>query len=95
LKKLQAVYTLKNFGPSSRLYILKRALQTMQKGTAVVLLQEVLIRKGTKVKVRRELSNNLTEYKCYIAVGSHVDRGKNQIDRTIPKEYACSNCKSQ
>ena len=33
---------------------------------AVVLLQEVLIRKGTTVKVRRELRQMFPKYECYI-----------------------------
>jgi len=45
----------------------------MQKGAAVVLLREVLIRKGITVRVRRELKQMFPEHECYIAVGSHVD----------------------
>jgi len=47
--------------------------QTMQKGAAVVLLQEVLISKGTTVKVRRELKQMFPMYECYVAAGSHVN----------------------
>ena len=44
-----------NLGPLHLSAVLPYITQTMQKGAAVVLLQEVLIRKGTTVKVRREL----------------------------------------
>jgi len=44
--------------------------QTMKKGAAVVLLQVVLTRKGTTVKVRRELRRMFLEYECYIDVGT-------------------------
>ena len=47
----------------------------MQKGAAVVLLQEVLVRKGTTVNVRREHRQIFPMYECYIAAGSHVDVG--------------------
>jgi len=62
----------------------------MQKGAAVVLLQEVLIRKGTTVRVRRELRHMCPMYECYIAVGSHVDVGNDGNDRTLTEEYARS-----
>jgi len=62
--------------------------QTMQKGAAVVLLQEVLIRKGTTVNVRRELRQMFLLYKCYIAAESHVDIGNDENDRTLFEEYA-------
>jgi len=62
----------------------------MQKGTAVVLLQEVLIRKGTTVKVRRELKQMFPKYECNIAAGSHVDVGNDDNDRTLTEEYARS-----
>jgi len=62
----------------------------MQKGAAVVLLQEVLIRKGTTVKVRRELGQMFSKYKCFIAAGSHLDVGNDQNDRTLTEEYARS-----
>ena len=55
--------------------------QTMQKGAAVVLLQEVLIRTGTTVKVRRELRHMFPMYACYIAAGIHVDVGNDENDR--------------
>jgi len=58
----------------------------MQKGAAVVLLQEVLIRKGTTVKVRRELREIFPKYECYIAAGSHVDVGINENNRTLTEE---------
>ena len=45
-----------NLGPLHLSVALPYIAQTMQKGAAIVLLQEVLIRKGTTVKVRRELS---------------------------------------
>jgi len=41
-----------NLGPLHLSVVLPYIAQTMQKGAAVVLLQEVLIRKGTTVKVR-------------------------------------------
>jgi len=64
--------------------------QTMQKGAAVVLLQEVLLRKRTTVKVSRELTQILVKYECYIAAGSHVDVRNNENDRTLFLEYARS-----
>jgi len=60
----------------------------MQKGAAVVLLQEVLIRKGTTIKVRRELRKMFPMYECYIAAGSHVDVGNDENVRTLVEEYA-------
>ena len=45
--------------------------QTMQKGAAVVLLQEVIIRKGTTVRVRREIRRIFPKNECYITAGSH------------------------
>jgi len=60
----------------------------MQKGAAVALLQEVLIRKGTTVKVRQELRQMFPIYECYIAAGSHVDEGNDENDRTLVEEYA-------
>ena len=60
----------------------------MQKGAAVVLLQEELILKATTVKVRRELRQMFAMYKCYIAAGSHVDVGNDENDRTLVEEYA-------
>jgi len=62
----------------------------MQKGAAVVLLQDVLIRKGTTVKVRRELVQMFSMYECYIEAGSHVDVGNNENERTLVEEYACN-----
>ena len=62
--------------------------QAMQKGAAVVLLQKVLIRKGTTVKVRRELRQMFPIYECYIAAGSHVDVGNDENERTLVEEYA-------
>ena len=63
---------------------------TDKKGAAVVLLQEVLIRKGKTVKVRRELRQMFPMYECYIAAGSHVDVGNDENDRTLVEEYACN-----
>ena len=63
---------------------------TDKKGAAVVLLQEVLIHKGTTVEVRRELRQMFPKYKCYIAAGRHVDVGNDENDRTLTEEYACS-----
>jgi len=62
--------------------------QTMQKGAAVVLLEEVLIRKGTTVRVRRELRHMFPKYECYIAAGSHVDVRNDKNDRTLTKRKA-------
>jgi len=62
----------------------------MQKGAVVVLLQEVLTRKGTTVRVRRELRRMFPHYECYIAAGSHVDVGNNENEKTLTEEYACS-----
>jgi len=62
----------------------------MQKVAAVVLLQEVLIRKGTTVKVRRELKQMFPKYECNIVAGSHVDVGNDDNDRTLTEEYARS-----
>ena len=62
--------------------------QTMQKEAAVVLLQEILIRKGTTLKVRRELRQMFPMYECYIAAESHVDVGNDENDRTLVEEYA-------
>jgi len=61
--------------------------QTMQKGAEVVLLQEVIIRKGTTVKVRRELRQMFPMYECYITAGSHVNVGSEKNDRTLVEEY--------
>jgi len=60
--------------------------QTMQKGAAVVLLQEVLIRKVTTFRVKRELRRIFPKYECYIAAGSHVDVGNDNNDRTLTEE---------
>jgi len=60
----------------------------MHKGAAVVLLQEVLIHKGTTFKVRRELIQMFPVYECYIAAGSHVDIGNDKNNRTLVQEYA-------
>ena len=64
--------------------------QTMQKGAAVVLLQKLLLRKGTKVKVRQEPRQMLPKYEYYIAAGSHADVGNDENDRTLTEEYARS-----
>ena len=62
----------------------------MQKGAAVVLLQEVLICKGTTAKFGRELRQMFPEpeYECYVAAESHVDTGNHENDRTLAQEYA-------
>jgi len=65
----------------------------MRKGAAVVLLQEVLIRKGTTVKVIRELRSMFSEYECYIAAGSHVEVRNDENDRTLTAE--CARSKAQ
>ena len=79
-----------NLGPMHLSVALPYIAQTMQKGAAVVLLQEVLIHKGTTVKDRRELRQMFPEYECYIAAGSHVDVGNDENDRTLAEEYARS-----
>jgi len=58
----------------------------MQKGAAVVLLQEVLIRKGITIRVRREVRQMFPKYECYIAAGSHVDVGNDANDRTLTED---------
>jgi len=70
--------------------VLPYIAQTMQKGAAVVLLQEVLTREGTRVRVRRELRQMFLNYECYIAAGSHLDEGIDENDRTLIEEYARS-----
>jgi len=57
----------------------------MQKGSAAVLLQEILIRKETIFKVRRELRQMFPKYRdeCYIAAGSHMDVGNDDNDRMM------------
>jgi len=77
-----------NLGPLHLSTALPYIAQAMQKGAAVVLLQEVLIRKGTTVKVRRELRQMFPMYECYITAGSHVDAGNDEHDRTLAAEYA-------
>ena len=67
-----------NLGPLHLSAALPYIAQTMQKGAAVVLLQEVC--KGTTVKVRPELRQMFPMYECYIAAGSHVDVGNNEND---------------
>jgi len=77
-----------NLGPLHLSAALPYIAQTMQKGAAVVLLQEVLIRKETTVKVRRYFRQMFPMYECYIAAGSHVDVGNDENDRTLVEEYA-------
>ena len=79
-----------NLGPLHLSAALPYIAQTMHQGAAVVRLEEVLIRKGTTVKVRRELRQMFAKYECYIAAGSHVDVGNDEIDRTLAEEYARS-----
>jgi len=79
-----------SLGPLHLSSALPYIAQTMQKRAAVVLLQEVLTRTGTTVKVRRELRQMFPKYDCYIAVGSHVDVGNDENDRTLAEEYACN-----
>ena len=62
----------------------------MQKEATVVLLHEVVIRKETTVRVRRDLRQIFPKYECYIAVGSHVDVGNDESDRTLTEKYARS-----
>ena len=68
-----------NLGPLNLSAALPYIAQTMQKGAVVVLLQEVLILKGMTVKFRRELRQMLPMYECYIAAGSHVDVGNDEM----------------
>jgi len=75
-----------NLGPLHLSAALPYIAQTMQKGAAVVLLQEVLIRKGTTVKVRRELRQTFPKYECYITAGRHVDVGNDENDRTLAED---------
>ena len=77
-----------NLGPLHLSAALPYIAQTIQKGAAVVLLQQVLIRKGTTVKVRRELRLMFPMYECYVAARSHVDVGNSENDRTLVEEYA-------
>jgi len=77
-----------NLGPLHLSAALPYIAQTMQRGAAVVLLQEILVRKGTKFKVRRELGQMFPKYECYISVGNHVDVGNDENDETLADEYA-------
>jgi len=79
-----------NLGPLYLSAALPYIAQTMQKGAAVVLLQEVLICKGTTAKFGRELRQMFPEpeYECYVAAESHVDTGNHENDRTLAQEYA-------
>jgi len=79
-----------NLGPLHLTTALPYIAKRMQERAAVVLLQEVLIRKGTTVKVRRELRQMFPKFECYIATGSHVDIGNDENDRTLIGEYARS-----
>jgi len=72
-----------NLGPLHLSAALPYIAQTMQKGAAVVLLQEVLISKETTVKVRRELRQMFPMYECYMSAGRHVDVGNDEDDRTL------------
>ena len=64
--------------------------RTINKGAAVVILQEILIHKGTKTKVPREFKHKFLEYDCYIAAGNHIDVEKDDNDVALPEEYARS-----
>ena len=64
--------------------------RTMDKGAAIVMLQEILIRKGKKTRVQRELKRDFPEYDCYIAVGDYVDVGKDDDNEELTEEYAHS-----
>jgi len=66
--------------------VLPYIAQTMQKGSAVVLLQEVLICKRTTFRVRQELRQRFPKYVCYITAGSHVDVGNDENDRMLTEE---------
>ena len=55
----------------------------MDKGAAIVMLQEILIHKGKKTKVQREIKKKFPEYDCYIAAGDHVDVGKDETDEEL------------
>ena len=77
-----------NLGPLHLSAALPYIAQTMQKGAAVVLLQEVRTRKGKTAKVRRELRQMFPMNECYIVAGSHVNVGNDENDRTLVEEYA-------
>ena len=62
--------------------------RTMDKGAAVVMFQEILICKGKKTRVQRELKLDFPEYDCYIAVRDYVDVGKDGDDEKLTEEYA-------
>jgi len=77
-----------NLGPLHLFTALPCIARTMQKGAAVVLLQVVLIHKGTTVRVRPELRHMFPKFGRYIAARSHADVGNDKIDRTLSEEYA-------
>ena len=62
--------------------------RNMDKGAAIVMLQEILIRKGKKTIVQRKLKLDFSEYDCYIAVGDYEDVGKDDDDEELTEEYA-------
>jgi len=79
-----------NLGPLHLSTVLPYISQTMQTGVAVVLVQEILIRKGTIDREKQKHRQMFPKYECYIAVGSHVDVGNDENDMTLTEEYARS-----
>ena len=77
-----------NLGPMFLSEAMPHIARTMDKGAAIVMLQEILIRKGKKTRVQRELKLDFSEYDCYITVGDHVDVGKDDDDEELTEEYA-------
>ena len=60
----------------------------MNKGAAVVILQEVLVHKGTKIRIQREFKHKFPEYDCYIAAGDRVDVRKDDNNVALTEEFA-------
>ena len=47
--------------------------QAMQKKTAIEMLQEIRIPRGSTFRVERDFKRKYPEYECYIAAGSDID----------------------
>ena len=77
-----------NLGPMFLSEAMLYIARTMDKGAAIVMLQEILIRKGKKTKVQREFKYQFPEYDCYIAAGDHVDVRKDDNDEELTEECA-------
>jgi len=62
-----------NLGPigshAAQPYIAK----AMRKKTAILMMQEIRIPRGSRFRVQREFKWKYPEYKCYIAAGSDID----------------------